>query len=249
MSAGENILEVRDIHTAFGEQKVHQGVSFGIRRGTIAALIGGSGAGKTVMLKVILGLERAKQGQVKLFGEEVQDLESTALQPIRNRLGVLYQNGALFSSLSVGENIAAPIHEHMNLPEDLVCQIVQLKLTLTGLAPETTFKMPSELSGGMRKRVALARALALEPELLFLDEPTSGLDPINARAFDHLVRTLVDSLGITVLMITHDMDSLLTITNQVVVLGEGKVIADAPVEQVMKSDNPWVKDYFSTRAA
>jgi len=239
------VLELRDIHTAFGEQKVHDGISFSLFPGTVNALIGGSGSGKTTLLKVILGLLKPQKGKVLLFGESLD--ESTQVQQLRNRYGILFQNGALFSALSVGENIATPLHEQTELDDLAIAKLVALRLSLVGLDPSVATKMPSELSGGMRKRVALARALSLEPEILFLDEPTSGLDPINARAFDHLIRTLTDSLQLTVVMITHDLDSILSITDRVLVLDRGKLIGDGPPVEIQKLDHPWIRDYFSGR--
>lgn len=241
------ILELDSIVTRFGEHYVHRGVTFKVRRGTIIALIGGSGSGKSTVLREIIGLLRPAEGKVLLFGEDVWSLEIEDLNHLRNRFGVLFQNGALFSALNVGENIAVPLREQTDFSDELICSIVQLRLALAGLPADTVRKMPSELSGGMRKRVALARALALEPEMLFLDEPTSGLDPINARAFDKLVRTLCDSLGLTVFLVTHDLDTLIGITDQVVILDEGKVLADGPVEVVSHVDHPWVREYFSSR--
>lgn len=243
------ILELKDIHTKFGEQVVHDGISFSLNPGTVNALIGGSGSGKTTLLKIALGLLKATSGEVRLFDENIKKLSEDELQKVRNRYGILFQNGALFSAISVGENIAVPMREQMKLSEEAIRKLVALRLSLAGLSAGDCKKMPSELSGGMRKRVALARALALEPELLFLDEPTSGLDPINARAFDKLIRTLADSLGLTVLMVTHDLDSILSITDRVLVLAEGKLIADGNIAEVKKVNHPWVKEYFSSRNA
>lgn len=246
---GNHILEVDSVVTRFGESVIHNGVTFGIDAGAIVSLIGGSGCGKSVLLREIIGLLEPTDGVIRLFGTDVWNAGVDELRELRRRVGVLFQNGALFSSLTVGENIAAPLHEQTDLPDDLIKDIVQLKLALAGLPPATARKMPSELSGGMRKRVALARALALEPELLFLDEPTSGLDPISARAFDDLVQTLSRSLGLTVVMVTHDLDTILTISDIVVVLGEGRVIANGSVEEVIKVNHPWIENYFSSRKA
>lgn len=243
------ILELKDVETAFGNTIIHRGVSFSLEPGTVTALIGGSGSGKTTLLRAILGLLTPTKGEVRLFGESLRGKSEREAQALRNRYGILFQNGALFSALTVGENIAVPLREQTHFSDAVIEQLVSLRLALVGLAPETAVKMPSELSGGMRKRVALARALALEPELLFLDEPTSGLDPINARAFDHLIRTLTDSLGLTVVMITHDLDSLLGMTDRILVLDQGKIIADGPVEEVRKVAHPWIQEYFSARAA
>ena len=244
----ETVLEVRDIVTRFGADTVHDGVSFAVRRGEVVALIGGSGTGKSVLLKEMIGLMRPTSGSVHLLGTDVCRSGEEEMNGLRRRFGMLFQDGALFSSLSVAENIAVPLREHTDLPDALIAPLVGFKLSLVGLSPDTGRKTPAELSGGMRKRVALARALALEPEILFLDEPTSGLDPIGARAFDSLVRTLSDSLGLTVFMVTHDLDTLLSIIDRTIALSTGKVIADGPVAAVMRSDHPWIREYFSARA-
>ncbi|MCB0322608.1 MAG: ABC transporter ATP-binding protein [Bdellovibrionales bacterium] len=243
------IIEVQGIETRFGTQYVHRGVSFAVHPGQVVALIGSSGTGKSVLLREIIGLLKPTAGKAFLFGEDVWEASESELAALRRRFGVLFQNGALFSALTVGENIAAPLREQTDLNEALIRSIVQLRLGLVGLKPEVTQKMPSELSGGMRKRVALARALALEPELLFLDEPTSGLDPISARAFDTLVRTLSDSLGLTVFMVTHDLDSIESIAEHLIVLDKGKVLAEGTVAEVARVDHEWIRDYFSSRAA
>jgi phospholipid/cholesterol/gamma-HCH transport system ATP-binding protein len=244
----DNALEVVDIGTRFGADVVHDGVTFSIGRGEVAALIGGSGTGKSVLLKEIIGLLRPTRGTVRLLGRSVWESSDEEMNGLRRRFGVLFQDGALFSSLCVAENVAVPFHEHTNLPDPVIAMLVGFKLSLVGLAPDVGKKMPAQLSGGMRKRVALARALALEPEILFLDEPTSGLDPIGARAFDALVRALSDSLGLTVFMVTHDLDTLLSIIDRAVALSDRRVIADGPVATVMKSDHQWIQEYFSARA-
>lgn len=241
------VLQVDDIVTRFGSAVIHDGVSFSVRRGQVVALIGGSGTGKSVLVKEVIGLLRPNAGTVRLLGADVWNSDAEELNALRRRFGMLFQDGALFSSLTVAENIAVPFREHTDLPDELIPPLVGFKLSLTGLPPETGSKMPAELSGGMRKRVALARALALEPEILFLDEPTSGLDPISARAFDHLVRVLSDGLGLTVFIVTHDLDTLLSIIDRIIVLSGGKVIADGTVDEVMQSSAPWIRDYFSTR--
>ncbi len=242
------VLEVDDIVTRFGGDTVHDGVSFRVGRGEVVALIGGSGTGKSVLLKEMIGLMRPTSGRVRLLGTDVQGASEDAMNALRRRFGMLFQDGALFSSLSVADNIAVPLREHTSLPESLIAPLVGFKLSLVGLAPDVGRKAPSQLSGGMRKRVALARALALEPEILFLDEPTSGLDPIGARAFDTLVRTLSDSLGLTVFMVTHDLDTILSIIDRVIALSTGKVVADGSVAEVRRADHPWIQEYFSARA-
>ena len=242
------VLTLDSIVTRFGRDVIHDGVSFAIARGEVVALIGGSGTGKSVLVKEMIGLLRPAAGSIRLLDTDVWTSGQDELNALRRRFGMLFQDGALFSSLTVAENIAVPFREHTDLPAELIPQLVGFKLALVGLPAETGAKMPAELSGGMRKRVALARALALEPEILFLDEPTSGLDPIGARAFDSMVRVLSDSLGLTVFIVTHDLDTLLSIIDRVIVLSAGKVIADGRVEAVMKLDEPWIRNYFSARA-
>jgi len=244
----ETVLEVDSIVTRIGAELIHDSVSFKVARGEVVALIGSSGTGKSVLVKEIIGLLRPAAGAIRLLDTDVWGASQEQLNALRRRFGMLFQDGALFSSLTVAENIAVPFHEHTDLPAALIPPLVGFKLALVGLPPDVATKTPAELSGGMRKRVALARALALEPEILFLDEPTSGLDPISARAFDHLVRVLSDSLGLTVFIVTHDLDSLLSIADRTIVLAEGKVIADGRVDAVMKLDAPWIKSYFSARA-
>ncbi|MGQ0547147.1 MAG: ABC transporter ATP-binding protein [Betaproteobacteria bacterium] len=240
------VLRFDSVVTSFGPQRVHDGVSFAVRRGEIAALIGASGTGKSVLVKEAIGLLRPDAGRIELLGTDVCRAGSREMNALRKRFGMLFQDGALFSSLTVAENVAVPFHEHTDLPRQLIAPLVGFKLSLVGLSAEAGAKSPAELSGGMRKRVALARALALEPELLFLDEPTSGLDPVNARAFDELVRVLRDGLGLTVLMVTHDLDTL-AIVDRLVVLSAGKVIADGPVAEVRSMQDPWIREYFAAR--
>jgi len=243
----DTVLEVDRVVTRFGSDVIHDGVSFAIQRGEVVALIGGSGTGKSVLLKEIIGLLRPTRGAVSLFGSDVWSASDAHLNELRGRFGMLFQDGALFSSLSVAENIAVPFREHSRVAEELINPLVGFKLSLVGLSEDTCRKTPAQLSGGMRKRVALARALALEPEILFLDEPTSGLDPISARAFDALVHTLSVSLGLTVFMVTHDLDTLLSIVDRAIALSHGAVIADGTIEAVRQSGHPWIKEYFSTR--
>jgi phospholipid/cholesterol/gamma-HCH transport system ATP-binding protein len=240
-------IEVERIVTRFGAQTVHDGVSFEVRRGSLVGLIGGSGTGKSVLLREMIGLLRPTAGRVKLFGTDMWGATAAARDEVRRRFGMMFQDGALFSSLSVAQNVAVPLREHTRLAPATIDALVALRLLQAGLGTDAGAKMPSELSGGMRKRAAIARALALEPEILFLDEPTSGLDPITARGFDRLVRSLVDDLGITVFLVTHDLDTLLTVVDRVIVLARGQVLADGSVQEVMAVDDPWVRDYFSVR--
>jgi phospholipid/cholesterol/gamma-HCH transport system ATP-binding protein len=243
----EIVLEVDGIVTRFGTQTIHDGVSFRVNRGQLVALIGGSGTGKSVLLREIIGLMRPTAGTVRLLGTDVWKASPAELAAVRRRFGMMFQDGALFSSLDVAHNVAVPLVEHTDLTPEVLWPLVHLRIGLAGLGPEVAPKMPSELSGGMRKRAAIARALALEPEVIFLDEPTSGLDPITARAFDKLVRFLVDDLGVTVFLVTHDLDTLLTVVDRLIVLAKGKVIADGPVSEVMRTDDAWVQSYFSVR--
>jgi phospholipid/cholesterol/gamma-HCH transport system ATP-binding protein len=242
------VIEVEDVCTAFGAQRVHDGVSFTVARGTLVALIGGSGTGKSVLLRELIGLHRPTAGRLRVLGTDMWASPPSALDAVRRRFGMMFQDGALFSSLTVAQNVAAPLREHTKLSPDTIAALVALRLQQAGLPAEAGAKLPSELSGGMRKRAAIARAIALEPEILFLDEPTSGLDPITARGFDRLVRSLVDDLGITVFMVTHDLDTLLTVVDRLIVLSRGKVIADGPPQRVVQTDDEWVRAYFSVRA-
>ena len=243
----DQVLEVDSIVTRFGQQTVHDGVSFSLRRGTLTALIGGSGTGKSVLLREIIGLQRPTAGSIRLLETDVWQDSNERLNAMRRRFGMMFQDGALFSSMTVAQNVAVPLLEHARVPVALLDSLVKLRLAQAGLGFDAAEKMPSELSGGMRKRAAIARALALEPEVLFLDEPTSGLDPTTARAFDHLVRSLVDDLDITVFVVTHDLDTLLTVVDRIIVLGNGKVLADGTIEEILRSDNEWIKAYFSVR--
>lgn len=244
-----NAVQVKSVSTRFGDKIVHDRVSFSIKKGSVAALIGGSGSGKSVMLKEILGLLKPSSGEIEVLGVDILKADDDILAGLRKRIGVLYQNGALFSALSTGDNIAAPLREQTGLPDSIIKEIALLRLRFTGLSDPDFKKMPNELSGGMRKRAALARALALEPEVLFLDEPTSGLDSITARMLDKLIRALSDSLGLTVVIVTHDIDTLWGITDKVIVLGEGRILAEGTVGEVSESKDPWIRQYFSSVAA
>ncbi len=243
----EPAIEVENVVTRLGGALIHDGVSLGVRRGEVTALIGGSGTGKSVLLKEIIGLLKPQAGTIRLFGQDVWNVSESGLMTLRRRFGVLFQDGALFSSLNVEQNVALPLLEHTTLPPDECLELARLKIVLAGLPVSAGTKMPSELSGGMRKRAALARALALDPELLFLDEPTSGLDPNSARAFDRLIRLLSDSLGLTVFLVTHDLDTLLTMVDRIIVLAHGKVLGHGSVEDLRKIDDPWLREYFSAR--
>ncbi|HWS75523.1 MAG TPA: ATP-binding cassette domain-containing protein [Quisquiliibacterium sp.] len=241
----EAVIEVEDLRTRIGSQTIHDGVTFRVRRGELAALIGGSGTGKTVLLRELIGLLRPSGGRVRLLGTDVWAATEPALRDLRRRFGMMFQEGALFSSLDVAANVATPLREHTDLPAPMIDALVGLRIALAGLPPDAARKMPSVLSGGMKKRAAIARALALEPELLFLDEPTSGLDPITARSLDRLLRFLCDDLGITVLVVTHDLDTVLGIADRVIALGKGRVVADGTLDEVRAVDDPWIRDWFA----
>jgi phospholipid/cholesterol/gamma-HCH transport system ATP-binding protein len=245
--ASDLVIEVDGIVSAFGPQRVHDGVSFTVRRGTLVALIGGSGTGKSVLLREMIGLHRPTAGRIRLLGTNMWSSTEAERDAVRQRFGMLFQDGALFSSLTIAQNVAVPLHEHTALSDETIAALVALRLEQAGLPPDAAGKRPSEISGGMRKRAAIARAIALEPEILFLDEPTSGLDPITARGFDRLVRSLVDNLGLTVFLVTHDLDTLLGVVDRLIVLARGQVIADGRVSDVMAVDDPWIRDYFSVR--
>ena len=236
-------IRIRGLRTVFGDNVVHDGLDLEVRGGEILGVVGGSGSGKSVLLNTILGLRQTDGGCIELFGQDVG--EAGARAQIDRRIGVLFQQGALFSALSVQENVEAPFREQAALPADVVRDLAALKIKLAGLPEDAGAKMPAELSGGMRKRAGIARALALDPELLFLDEPTSGLDPLGAAAFDELIRALHAALGFTVFIITHDLDTLHAICDRVAVLAGGKILAIGPVAELEASDDPWIKGFFS----
>ncbi len=230
--------------TQFGDRVIHQDLDLDVERGEVLGVVGGSGTGKTVLLNSIIGLKEADGGTVRIFGHDTAEATPEQTAEVERRTGVLFQQGALFSSLTVLENVASPLVEHTRLPRDVIRELAEMKIAMVGLKPESHHQKPAELSGGMRKRVGLARALALDPELLFLDEPTAGLDPIGAAAFDDLIRRLSDDLGLTVFMITHDLDSLYAICDKVAVLADRRVVAKAPVSELERSDHPWIREYF-----
>ena len=240
----ETLVAVRGLRSQFGAQVVHENLDLEVHRGEILGVVGGSGSGKSVLLRTILGLRRPNAGSVLLFGENLHELSESRRVAIERRCGVLFQNGALFSSLTISENVRVPLMEHTPLSVHDARRVASLKIALAGLTPEVRHKYPSELSGGMRKRAALARALALDPDIVFLDEPTSGLDPIAATSFDELIRTLRDALGLTVFMITHDLDSLHAICDRVAVLAHKRVIVADALDKVERFDDPWIREYF-----
>ncbi|WP_420993930.1 ABC transporter ATP-binding protein [Cupriavidus sp. 30B13] len=238
------VIEVRDLVKRFGDALVHDHLNLDVYRGEVLSVVGGSGSGKTVLLRQIVGLERPTSGTIRVFGEDLKTLGTARLQALRNRWGLQFQRGALFSALSVIDNIALPLRELRTLPDDLICQASLLKLQLVGLSARDADKMPSDLSGGMIKRVALARALALEPELVFLDEPTAGLDPMASDDYVALIRELRRELGLTVVMVTHDLDTLVALSDRVAVLADHKVLAALPIRELVHIDHPFIREYF-----
>ncbi|GMM93350.1 ABC transporter ATP-binding protein [Qipengyuania sp. MTN3-11] len=243
---GEFPLEVEGLVNRFGDQTIHDGLDLKVRRGEILGVVGGSGTGKSVLMRSIIGLQIPDEGHIEVFGRSITDADPDEVLGIRDRWGVLFQGGALFSTLTVGENVEVPLKQFFpELSDDLRHDIARYKVKLSGLPEEAVNKYPAELSGGMKKRAGLARALALDPELLFLDEPTAGLDPIGAAAFDQLTLELKKTLGLTVFLITHDLDTLHEICDRVAVLADKRVIAVDTVPNLMELDHPWIQEYFN----
>ena len=242
---GDNVIEVRGLRNSFGEAVIHDGLDLDVRRGEILGVVGGSGTGKSVLMRSIIGLQTPDRGDIRVFGEQTIGREETETVEIRKRWGVLFQGGALFSTLTVAENVEVPLREfYPQLDQAFLDQIASYKVVMTGLPADAGPKYPAELSGGMKKRAGLARALALDPELLFLDEPTAGLDPIGAAAFDDLTKGLQRTLGLTVFLITHDLDTLYAICDRVAVLADKKVIAVGTIDELLALDHPWIQEYF-----
>ncbi|MEM9809774.1 MAG: ATP-binding cassette domain-containing protein [Pseudomonadota bacterium] len=239
----DNVIEVRGVRNQFGSHVVHDNLDLDVRRGEILGIVGGSGTGKSVLLRTIVGLRKANAGTVHILDTEI-DPHSAGGTKINEDIGILFQDGALFSSMTVAENVMAPLREHLDINDKLAEEIAGMKISLAGLSDDVGEKMPSELSGGMRKRAALARALALDPQILFLDEPTAGLDPIGASKFDELIISLRDNLNLTVFMVTHDLDSLYRDCDRVAVLADKRVIAIGPLDEVQRSNHPWIQEYF-----
>jgi phospholipid/cholesterol/gamma-HCH transport system ATP-binding protein len=240
----EVIIRVRGLVTGFGSKIVHDHLDLDVYRGEVLGVVGGSGSGKSVLMRTIIGLNRAREGTIEVFGARTGYAEGGRMRSLEVRWGVLFQEGALFSSQTVAENIQVPLREYTSMSQELMDEVAAMKIALVGLPPDTCGKFPSELSGGMKKRAGLARALALDPELLFLDEPTSGLDPISANQFDELISELQQSLGLTVFMVTHDLDSLAAITDRIAVLVDKK-IKTGTIAQLRKDQTPWIQEYFS----
>jgi phospholipid/cholesterol/gamma-HCH transport system ATP-binding protein len=241
--SAEIVIRVEGLYTRFGEQVIHDDLSLEVHRGEVFGVVGGSGSGKSVLLRAALGLLRPERGRIEVLGHAIAELGDDESNALRARQGVLFQDGALFSSLTVGQNIQAPLRERFALPEDLLHQLAGLKLALVGLPIEAFHQYRAELSGGMRKRAGLARALALDPEILFLDEPTAGLDPIGAAELDRLIGGLRRSLGLTVMMVTHDLDSLIAICDRVAALVDKRALVGT-LEELRNLDHPWLRAYF-----
>ncbi len=243
------VLSARDVTVGFGSKIVLDNLNLDIYRGEILGFVGASGTGKSVLMRTVLRLLPRRSGQIKILGQDFDELDEPQRNALDMRLGVLFQQGALFSSLTVKENIQVPMREYLDLPPALMDELAHLKIRLVGLAPDAADKYPSELSGGMIKRAALARALALDPELVFLDEPTSGLDPIGAAEFDELIARLRDTLGLTVYMVTHDLDSLFSVCDRIAVLGKKRVMVEGTIQDMLAYDDPWVQAYFKGKRA
>lgn len=241
----EVVIRVRGLRNQFGSNVVHDDLDLDVYRGEILGVVGGSGTGKSVLLRAITGLQRPAEGRIEVFGIDVRNGPREARETLDERWGVMFQDGALFSSLTVRENVEVPMRAIRTLPKDIRRDLADLKISLVGLPYLAGDKYPSELSGGMRKRAGLARALALDPEIVFLDEPTAGLDPIGASAFDDLIRDLSRSLGLTVFLVTHDLDTLHATCDRVAVLAEKKVLATGRIEDMRRLDHPWVHEYFN----
>lgn len=242
-ASAEPAIEVRGLRTQFGSTVIHDDLDLTVRTGEVLGIVGGSGTGKSVLMRAIIGLLRPAAGEIRVFGQDVDELSPEATRRLRRRWGVLFQDGALFSSLTVAQNVEVPMKEHAHLPKALRWELIEMKLGLVGLAADAAHKYPAELSGGMRKRAGLARALALDPEILFLDEPTAGLDPIGAARFDELIANLQRSLGLTVVMVTHDLDSLYAICDRIAVLIDKRTKVGT-IETLIEEDHPWIRDYF-----
>jgi phospholipid/cholesterol/gamma-HCH transport system ATP-binding protein len=242
---GEIVVSVRGLVNRFGSLTVHEGLDLEVRRGEVLGVIGGSGTGKSVLLRSIVGLHTPNAGEIDVFGQRFNRSSREERLKVERRWGVMFQDGALFSTMTVRENVMAPMVEHTKIPTQLMRELADLKIRLAGLELEAAPKRPADLSGGMRKRAALARALSLDPDLLFLDEPTAGLDPIGAAKFDELVRSLNQALGLTIFLVTHDLDTLAATCDRIAVLADGKVLAIGTLDEVRENPHPWIREYFS----
>lgn len=243
---GDAVIRVRGLRNSFGEQVVHEGLDLDVRPGEILGVVGGSGTGKSVLMRSIIGLQEPDAGSIEVFGDDARHLDAEEAIEVRKRWGVLFQGGALFSTLTVAENVQVPLKEfYPSFDQALLDEIAAYKVVMTGLPSDAGPKYPAELSGGMKKRAGLARSLALDPELLFLDEPTAGLDPIGAAAFDELTLSLQRTLGLTVFLITHDLDTLYAICDRVAVLADKRVIAVGTIDELLALDHPWIQEYFN----
>lgn len=241
----DSVIKIRGLSVAFGEQTVLENLNLDIRRGEILGVVGGSGTGKSVLMRTIIGLNKPQAGSIEIFGEPILGLSQARQRALGCRWGVLFQDGALFTSLTVAQNVQVPLREQIgNLPKELMDEIAAMKISMVGLTPDAGPKYPSELSGGMRKRAGIARAIALDPEILFLDEPTAGLDPIGAAAFDELIKRLHEALGLTVMMVTHDLDSLHAVCDRIAVLADKHVKVVGTMDDMLRNDHPWIKEYF-----
>ncbi|TKA98052.1 ABC transporter ATP-binding protein [Cereibacter changlensis] len=241
---GENIIEVRGLKNQFGPNVIHENLDLDVKRGEVLGIVGGSGTGKSVLLRSIVGLQRPREGSIKAFGIDVLKADPKEMAEVENRWGVMFQDGALFSSLTVRENVEAPMRARLKLDAKTRSALADLRIAMVGLPPKATTLYPSELSGGMRKRAGLARALALDPDIVFLDEPTAGLDPIGASDFDTLIKSLQKAMGLTVFMVTHDLDTLHATCDRVAVLAEKKVLVTGTMAEMLDVDHPWVREYF-----
>lgn len=240
----DGIIEVDGLSNCFGDSVVHENLDLQVRPGEIIGVVGGSGSGKSVLMRSILALHRPQAGRIRVLGRDALSVNAISREFIEGNTGVLFQNAALFSSLTVLENVMVPLKEHSTLPEPVMRDLAMVKIQLAGLSADAALKLPAELSGGMRKRAGIARALALDPALLFLDEPTAGLDPIGAASFDQLILSIQRALGLTVFLITHDLDTLYTICDRVAVLADRRVLVNAPINEVAAFDHPWIQEYF-----
>jgi phospholipid/cholesterol/gamma-HCH transport system ATP-binding protein len=243
--AVEPVIKIRGLENRFGAQVVHEGLDLDVMPGEILGVVGGSGSGKSVLMRSIIGLQAPSAGRIEVLGRRIESDVATEDRELTRRWGILFQGGALFSGLTVAENIQVPLREYFELSPTLMDEIAAYKVAMVGLPPDAAPKFPAQLSGGMTKRAALARALALDPRLLFLDEPTAGLDPIAAQGFDTLIRTLAETMGLTVFLITHDLDTLHAICDRVAVIADRKIIACGPIAELVHVDHPWIRDYFT----